>query len=132
MDAEGGESCPCLRYLQRWLTQLQDTLVQNVEGWSDQGLEHGSQDILIGALVELRSLTVSIVFRSLGIASHPTSQAETSNVFNLRKGTHRENSDVNYDILLRVCNAKLNMWAEKWELRVEGKLDPSDRMSILI
>ncbi|KAG8944875.1 hypothetical protein FRC04_001408 [Tulasnella sp. 424] len=49
----------------------------------------------------------------------PEDNAETSDVFYLRRNGSRDSSDVNYEVLLMGCNRKLTDWIEFWELEMQ-------------
>ncbi|KAF8633741.1 hypothetical protein AX17_004397 [Amanita inopinata Kibby_2008] len=78
----------------------EDDLVRNANTWHKEG---GSsirpEDVIVAAFVELRRIA-----------------AETTDVFNSSKsscvGSH---TDVNYEVVLRNCNAKLTQWADMWQ-----------------
>lgn len=44
-------------------------------------------------------------------------QAETTDVFSASKGSGA--NDINYEVVLRNCNAKLNKWGETWRSEME-------------
>ncbi|KAG9046741.1 hypothetical protein FS837_003762 [Tulasnella sp. UAMH 9824] len=81
-----------------WMLQ-EDDLIRNSANWHRQARgEQRPEDVIVGAFVQLRRLS-----------------AETSDVFYLRKNSSRDNSDVNFEVLLNGCNTKLTAWMEYWE-----------------
>lgn len=47
-------------------------------------------------------------------------QAETTDIFNSSKGSVRNGSaDINYDVVLSNCNARLTKWDEDWRVELE-------------
>ncbi|KIO27506.1 hypothetical protein M407DRAFT_42295, partial [Tulasnella calospora MUT 4182] len=81
-----------------WMLQ-EDDLIRNSGNWHRQARgERRPEDVIVAAFVQLRRLS-----------------AETSDVFYLRKNSSRDNSDVNFEVLLNGCNTKLTGWMEFWE-----------------
>ena len=52
--------------------------------------------------------------------THIIYQAETTDVFSTSKDTGSgAHHDVNYDLVLRNCNAKLTVWADEWKHEID-------------
>ncbi|KAK2467121.1 hypothetical protein APHAL10511_001379 [Amanita phalloides] len=78
----------------------EDDLIKNANTWhKESGGPIRPEDVIVVALVELRCVA-----------------AETTDSFNNSKtlgaGSH---ADVNHEVLLRNCNAKLTKWADAWQ-----------------
>ena len=55
-----------------------------------------------------------------GLAGTHHEQAETTDIFNSSKGSIRNGSaDINYDVVLSNCNARLTKWDEDWRVELE-------------
>lgn len=82
----------------------EDDLVRNAKTWHDRG---GSairpEDVIVAAFVTLRRIA-----------------AETTDIFNSSKGSVLNgNADINYDVVLSNCNARLTKWDEDWRVELE-------------
>ncbi|KAG9018912.1 hypothetical protein FRB90_008303 [Tulasnella sp. 427] len=82
-----------------WMLQ-EDDLIRNSGNWHREGPpgELRPEDVIVAAFVALRRLS-----------------AETSDVFHLRKNSSRNNSDVNFEVLLTGANSKLSEWTSYWQ-----------------
>ncbi|KAG9018913.1 hypothetical protein FRB90_008304 [Tulasnella sp. 427] len=127
-----------------WTYIGHDELVRNSMKWhlaGHRGQTHKRpEDVIVAAFVQLRRLSVSLISTAMwALAVHPPllvaslnppltlfgdpcflflggrCKAETSDVFYLRRNAFRDNSDVNYEVLLMGCNRKLTDWIEHWE-----------------
>lgn len=94
----------------------EDDLVRHSMTWHEEG---GStmrpEDIIVAAFVALRRIAVFTFFLSPKLLLIRY-KAETTDVFNASKGAGPGvHHDVNYEVVLRNCNAKLTQWADTWQ-----------------
>ncbi|KIL68664.1 hypothetical protein M378DRAFT_158512 [Amanita muscaria Koide BX008] len=82
----------------------EDDLVRNANSWHKQGGGPARpEDVIVAGFVELRRIA-----------------AETTDVFNSsRSSGASSHTDVNYEVLLRNCNAKLTQWADGWQREMD-------------
>ncbi|KXN87728.1 Protein priB [Leucoagaricus sp. SymC.cos] len=97
-----------------WMLPENDDLVQNSGIWHRHGVDDKvrPEDVIIAAFVELRRIA-----------------AETTDVFSASKGSGA--NDINYEVVLRNCNAKLNKWAETWRFEMQQAKGESFHFSFL-
>ncbi|KIJ35695.1 hypothetical protein M422DRAFT_261875 [Sphaerobolus stellatus SS14] len=79
----------------------EDDLIRNADSWY-KGSEHLPVDIVVSAQVSLRRTA-----------------AEVTDLFYLHKGG-KAPADVNYDVLLRSANHRLQQWADTWNEVLRG------------
>ncbi|KIJ27832.1 hypothetical protein M422DRAFT_190562 [Sphaerobolus stellatus SS14] len=79
----------------------EDDLIRNADSWY-KGSEHLPVDIVVSAQVSLRRTA-----------------AEVTDLFYLHKGG-KAPADVNYDVLLRSANHRLQQWADTWHEVLRG------------
>ncbi|KAH9483811.1 Protein priB [Psilocybe cubensis] len=78
----------------------EDDLIRNCQNWhSEAGPSIRPEDAVITAFVSLRRIA-----------------AETTDIFNSSKSSH---SDINHDMVLKTCNARLNQWDEHWRSEMQ-------------
>ncbi|KZT66725.1 hypothetical protein DAEQUDRAFT_674611 [Daedalea quercina L-15889] len=82
-----------------WMLPKDDDLVRHSGTWHEEG---GSQirqeDVIVSAFTQLRNIA-----------------ADTTDIFNMAQGGSTScGEDVDYQLLLRGCNTKLNAWLSKW------------------
>ncbi|KAI0933727.1 hypothetical protein AcV5_005800 [Taiwanofungus camphoratus] len=77
----------------------EDELVRHSMSWHEEGGQQIRQeDVILAAFVHLRRIA-----------------SETTDVFNLHESNPASHhGDLNYDIMLRNCNQKLNQWDQTW------------------
>ncbi|XP_006458399.1 hypothetical protein AGABI2DRAFT_199954, partial [Agaricus bisporus var. bisporus H97] len=81
-----------------WMLPENDELIENSGVWHRHAVDDKirPEDVIIAAFVELRCIA-----------------AVTTDVFSASKGSGA--NDINYEVVLRNCNAQLNKWAENWQ-----------------
>jgi len=97
-----------------WMLPENDDLVQNSGTWHRHGVDNKvrPEDVIIAAFVVLRRIA-----------------AETTDVFSASKGSGA--TDINYEVVLRNCNAKLNKWGETWRFEMSQANGESFHISFL-
>ena len=74
-------------------------LIRRSTGWHEEGgAPIRPEDVILAAFVQLRLIT-----------------SETTEVFASNRGSQAQHTDMNYDVLLRNCNGKLNQWSDTWQ-----------------
>ncbi|KAF5358156.1 hypothetical protein D9756_001799 [Leucocoprinus leucothites] len=97
-----------------WMLPENDDLIENSGIWHRHGVDDKvrPEDVIIAGFVELRRIA-----------------AETTDVFNTSKGAGA--NDINYEVVLRNCNAKLNKWSETWRFEMGQAKGESFHFSFL-
>jgi len=108
----------------------EDELVRRAATWHQaSGGPVRPEDVVIAAFVSLRRIAVKFFLSSFFILFYiyflltlimPTQQAETTDIFNASKGS--SNSDINYEVVLSNCNARLTQWDDVWRQETEKGL----------
>lgn len=82
-----------------WMLPKDDELVIRSTTWHEEGGSHIRQeDVIVSAFVQLRNIA-----------------ADTTDVFNRAQGGSVScGEDVDYNLLLRDCNTRLNQWSQTW------------------
>ncbi|TFY64439.1 hypothetical protein EVJ58_g2615 [Rhodofomes roseus] len=82
-----------------WMLPKDDELVRRSGTWHEEGgAQVRQEDVIVSAFTQLR-----------GIA------ANTTDIFNMAQGgSMSSGDDVDYEVLLRDCNSKLNQWVQTW------------------
>lgn len=85
----------------------EDELVKRSATWHEEnGLSMRPEDVILAAFVQLRRIAAETM--------------ETTDVFCLNRGVpNATHTDVNYEVLLRNCNAKLTQWQETWQREMQ-------------
>jgi hypothetical protein len=99
---------------------IQDELVKRSATWHE---ENGStirpEDVIVAAFVQLRRIAAETM--------------ETTDVFCLNRGVpNATHTDVNYEVLLRNCNAKLTQWQETWQHEMQRGMSRSIPTSLTL
>ncbi|CCM06519.1 uncharacterized protein FIBRA_08791 [Fibroporia radiculosa] len=94
----------------------EDDLVRHATTWHEEGsMPIRQEDVIVAAFTQLRSIA-----------------AETTDVFNMHQmGAAANAADVNYEMLLRNCNQKLNQWGQKWTHELQRARGEQFHFSIL-
>jgi hypothetical protein len=100
----------------------EDELVRRAGTWHQaSGGPVRPEDVVIAAFVSLRRIAVRFFlpcYFSVSLTlTLPTLQAETTDIFNASKGS--SNSDINYEVVLSNCNARLTQWDDVWRQETE-------------
>jgi len=105
-----------------WMLPENDDLIQNSGIWHRHGVDDKvrPEDVIVAAFVELRRIAVCQLLVSIKDESDLL-QAETTDVFSASKGAGA--NDINYEVVLRNCNAKLSKWSETWNFEMEQGWD---------
>jgi hypothetical protein len=86
-------------------------LVRHSTTWHEEGgTPIRPEDVILAAFVQLRRIA-----------------SETTEVFASNRGAQGQHTDMNYDVLLRNCNGKLNQWGETWQQEMQRGQFPSER-----
>ena len=105
----------------RHLMLPEDELVRRAGSWHQtSGGAVRPEDVVIAAFVSLRRIAVRFFFSVLFSISHLRCKAETTDIFNASKGS--SNSDINYEVVLSNCNARLTQWDDVWRQEMEKGL----------
>jgi hypothetical protein len=99
----------------------EDELVRKAKTWHEKG---GSvirpEDVIVAAFVSLRLIAVCGWHESQKWQELIHDQAEITDIFNSSKGSLLNgNADINYDVVLSNCNARLTKWDEDWRVELE-------------
>ncbi|KAH9905521.1 uncharacterized protein B0H18DRAFT_964883 [Fomitopsis serialis] len=100
-----------------WMLPKDDELVRHSGTWhSEGGSQTRQEDVIVSAFTQLR-----------GIA------ANTTDVFNMAQGgSASSGDDVDYEVLLRDCNCKLNQWVQTWCEEMKGAGGSRFHLSMLM
>nr|GAT58033.1 predicted protein [Mycena chlorophos] len=81
----------------------EDELVRHSATWHEGSSPLRPEDVIVAAMVQLRRIS-----------------SETTDMFHTRAGVPNGNhTDVNYEVVLRNCNGKLNQWSETWGAEIQ-------------
>ncbi|KAJ6455859.1 fungal-specific transcription factor domain-containing protein [Mycena sanguinolenta] len=93
----------------------EDELVRHSVTWHDQaGNPPRPEDVIVAAQAQLRRIS-----------------SETTDMFYTKGGTTNGHNDVNYEVVLRNCNAKLTQWMDNWQAEMQRAGGESFHFSFL-